>query len=146
MAGELNHRRPTPIASSAVLDSGASETVAASVKAPKWLLPSIIALLAGGGLGSGVVGIVHANAPQIQVQPLSRTEVQSEASVAAKAEATAVRAEADRQVAETRREMAAAFLQINQRLDKLDAKADQTVGQITELKVDVASLAAKGRR
>lgn len=111
--------------------SGAVETVALSAKAPRWLLPSLIALLAGGGVGSGVLGMVHSANPT-PIVGVTNGDVQTVAATAAKAESDRLRAES-----------AANLASVTARLDRLDAKLDVVSADVQAIKVDLAVVKAE---
>lgn len=151
MSGETIYprhpRQPTgQVPQAAVADSDRQETVALSAKAPKWLLPSLIALLAGGGVGTGAMSVVQGLnptpvnlAPSVTKADLDALSVQSKAQADQAAAVLRAEMQADRQ------QTAKQFADVATRLDRIDKKLDDFSASVVELKVDVATLAARRR-
>lgn len=111
-------------------DSGETVAVQASAKAPRWLLPSIITLVAGGVGGGAVMSVAS---PKVEVQQPVRDPVEQNRY----ADQAADKARED-----CRRDLAAAQAQLSTTLTRLEGKVDAVAGDVGTLKVDVGVLKA----
>lgn len=120
-----------------------------SFSAPKTIMIMVVTALVGGVAGMATGSSKSADAVQASPEGLSRAEVQQEAGLAAQGAESRARAHTDamsKTVQEdSRRDLSTATTTLNATLLRLEGKVDTLGTELTDLKVDVATIKSRRR-